>query len=391
MPEVAAAEKEASTPSSSTSPPAGASATSGADETTSLPFEHNIRNYEGTSGGGGGGSGGFCIKWIPTSNVKLNKAEEVLLKASDASLKRGHVKLKSGDLIWTVVATGAAAGAAGATGAAAGADDKTPLVMVHGLGGGTGLWVLNLASLSKSRTLYTFDLLGFGQSSRPKFSGKSEKSESKFVESIEEWREKVGISRMILLGHSFGGYLSASYALKYPHRVRSLILVDPWGFEGFTEKIQERPWWVRYVLSCLSCCSCNPLFALRGAGPYGPRLIRKARGDFRERYEVVTSQDKHAVHNYIYHCNAAEPSGEEGFKSLTEFTLFPLNPMIERIGNLDPGIPLSFIFGAQSWVGNSAGFETQNILGSSQVQVHVSSHLTGYQSYHIGCQSYHNE
>ena len=51
------------------------------------------------------------------------------------------MKLKSGDLIWTVVATGAAAGAAGATGAAAGADDKTPLVMVHGLGGGTGLWV----------------------------------------------------------------------------------------------------------------------------------------------------------------------------------------------------------------------------------------------------------
>ena len=82
----------------------------------------------------------------------------------------------------------------------------------------SSLQVLNLASLSKSRTLYTFDLLGFGQSSRPKFSGKSEKSESKFVESIEEWREKVGISRMILLGHSFGGYLSASYALKYPHR-----------------------------------------------------------------------------------------------------------------------------------------------------------------------------
>lgn len=35
---------------------------------------------------------------------------------------------------------------------------------------------------------------------------------------LEEWRERVGLEEMLLLGHNLGGYLSAAYALKYPHR-----------------------------------------------------------------------------------------------------------------------------------------------------------------------------
>lgn len=50
-----------------------------------------------------------------------------------------------------------------------------------------------------------------------------------FVDSLEEWRKAVGVERMHLLGHSWGGYLSTHYAAKHPERVASLILLSPWG------------------------------------------------------------------------------------------------------------------------------------------------------------------
>lgn len=90
--------------------------------------------------------------------------------------------------------------------------------MVHGFGGGVGLWIRNLEALSRSRPVYAFDLLGFGRSSRPSFPSDAEKAEEKFIESIEQWRQTVGVENMVLLGHSLGGYLATSYAIQYPSR-----------------------------------------------------------------------------------------------------------------------------------------------------------------------------
>lgn len=110
---------------------------------------------------------------------------------------------------------------------------NTPLVMLHGFAAGIAFWVMNLEDLSADRPLYAIDLPGFARSSRPNFSKDAQEIEQQFVDSIERWRELMNIPRMVLLGHSFGGFLASSYAMKYPDRIEHLILVDPWGF---TEK-----------------------------------------------------------------------------------------------------------------------------------------------------------
>jgi len=279
-----------------------------------------------------------------------------LLKASKIHLSKGHVKLPDDNYIWTVVANNKA--------------DKIPLVLIHGMGGGTGLWVLNYEELGAKRPLYAIDLLGFGQSSRPNFSKKPEKSEKKFVNSIEEWRLSLNIEKMILLGHSFGGYISACYTILYPNRVKKLILADPWGFESLEDRLSEAHMWIKCILGLVSCCGCNPFFAMRVAGPYGPRLVQKRRPDFRERFKVVTNENKNAVHNYIYHCNAAKPSGEEGFIALTRKTFFPKHPMLDRIDKISSNIPLVYIFGSDSWLGDKAGERSKQLLPSHNIKTY---------------------
>lgn len=148
---------------------------------------------------------------------------------------------------------------------------NTPLVLLHGLGAGVALWCLNLDALSASRPVYAIDLLGFGRSSRPTFSADSTEAERQMVGAVEEWRREMKLDGFVLLGHSMGGFLAASYALSHPERVRHLILADPWGFPEKPPDSQRRPLplWVRAVAYTLQ--PFNPLAAVRAAGPWGKR------------------------------------------------------------------------------------------------------------------------
>ena len=144
---------------------------------------------------------------------------------------------------------------------------RMPLLLLHGMGGGIPAFYKNFDELSKHRRVYAIDLPGFALSSRDKFpSIDPEECMSKFVELIDKWRERKDISKFILLGHSFGGYIAAAYAVAHPHRTRHLILADPWGILSRKEdkKLMSRLSYIEYVLVKGSI---NPHALLRHYGP----------------------------------------------------------------------------------------------------------------------------
>lgn len=78
--------------------------------------------------------------------------------------------------------------------------------------------------------VHLVDWLGTGLSARPAFDAcGTAAAEAWFVDALEDWRAARGLERIVLVGHSLGGYLSAAYALRHPGRVQHLVLVCPAG------------------------------------------------------------------------------------------------------------------------------------------------------------------
>src|SRR4029077_604612 len=65
---------------------------------------------------------------------------------------------------------------------------------------------------------------GRGKSDRAKSA--SEYTFSRDVEDIEGLRKALGLGRIAILGHSYGGMVAQAYALKYPEHLSKLILAD---------------------------------------------------------------------------------------------------------------------------------------------------------------------
>ena len=78
----------------------------------------------------------------------------------------------------------------------------------------------------------SFSLLLFLLGSRCHFSKDADEAETQLILAIDLWRRALGLEKILLLGHSFGGYLTGCYALKYPESLEAVILVDPWGMTG---------------------------------------------------------------------------------------------------------------------------------------------------------------
>lgn len=251
-------------------------------------------------------------------------------------------------------------------------NSSAPLVMLHGMGAGLALFCHNYPRLVTAATVYAIDLPGFGRSSRVPFSSDHQKAEEEYVAFINQWRINLGLERIHLLGHSFGGYLSAAYALRYPSVLEHIILVDPWGMpQQPAQVVPKRPFpiWVKAILAVMR--HFNPLWGLRASGPAGPRIIHRMRPELLNKFaSVVGAENLGVVSNYLFHCNAHNPTGETAFSRMVTGMAWAKNPMLPRLKDLHSEVSVTVVYGADSWV-SQIPVETFTSLGLSRVQVQV--------------------
>lgn len=100
---------------------------------------------------------------------------------------------------------------------------KSTLVILHGWGSALSYWLPLTKLLSPRTKIILVDLPGFGGTSP--LPGKPDVPEyTQFTKSLIQ---KLGLKKIILAGHSFGGQIALDFALKYPSDLRSIILIAP--------------------------------------------------------------------------------------------------------------------------------------------------------------------
>ena len=104
-----------------------------------------------------------------------------------------------------------------------------PLLMLHGFMGSGKCWRSLMANLQTQRHsqihCVALDLLGFGDSAKPDI----QYDVAKEVEFVRQFIQAQNLEPCYIMGHSFGGWVAAAYALAYPTAVKGLILLAPAG------------------------------------------------------------------------------------------------------------------------------------------------------------------
>ncbi|GMG96346.1 alpha/beta fold hydrolase [Tepidimicrobium xylanilyticum] len=99
------------------------------------------------------------------------------------------------------------------------------ILVLHGWGANisTVLPIVNL--LKPYFRVYAVDLPGFGESDKPKEVFGSED----YARILKEFIDKMGVKKIVLIGHSFGGKLSILLGIKYPEIIDKIVLINSAG------------------------------------------------------------------------------------------------------------------------------------------------------------------
>lgn len=126
---------------------------------------------------------------------------------------------------------------------------RMPLVLIHGFGDTSHMWIPLFAEFGHDYTIIAPDLRGLGDSSRPT-AGYDKKT---MASDIRALAKSLGYEKVYLVGHDIGLMVAYAYAAQYPDEVEKLALLEapiP-GIGDIWEKVYTTPalWHFHFVNS----------------------------------------------------------------------------------------------------------------------------------------------
>lgn len=97
-----------------------------------------------------------------------------------------------------------------------------PVILLHGWMETWAVWRETIEELSKEFRTYALDFWGFGDSGS--YKGPSFTVDH-YVEMVNQFIEKLGIVKAPLIGHSMGGTVSLSTAMRYPEKIVKVVVI----------------------------------------------------------------------------------------------------------------------------------------------------------------------
>lgn len=159
-----------------------------------------------------------------------------------------------------------------------------PLVLMHGGPGMDYTSLLPFTALADQFTLVFYDHRCNGRSEGADV---STMTWDNLLADADALRQALGFDRWAVLGHSFGGNVALEYALRYPHNLSHLLLLDTGGDQ----------WWVNQNAP-----------ALLGRRGYGAATVSAARRFFNGQFTVreYSRLVFRILGAYFYHINVLD-------------------------------------------------------------------------------------
>jgi pimeloyl-ACP methyl ester carboxylesterase len=99
------------------------------------------------------------------------------------------------------------------------------LLLVHGITGSSLTWDTVIGRLASERTVIAPDLLGHGESAKPR----GDYSLGAYASGLRDLLALLGHDSATVVGHSLGGGVAMQFAYQFPERIERMVLVSSGG------------------------------------------------------------------------------------------------------------------------------------------------------------------